>query len=370
MADTIVQKMYKYGQSVWMGHISRALLSNGALAKYSSDGLGGAILDLKKIGEVIQNDSTYDTQIKSLSSHGYDSQSIADALIIADLKECAQIFLPLYTATRGLDGYVGCNLNPHFLDNPESLIHEAQRVLSSVKSPNIILNIPACDKMYRAIRSLISLGHAVNVTHIYSVVQYEKVAHVYIEGVKNFIASGGDSASLRSVASVSLSGIDVFVDAHLQEMIKNAVSEKEKEHLLFLKGQAARANCQTLYAKHFEIFSERDFQKLYDQGARFQRIMWDTEGTDAHRYAREVIAKNTINKMDEDTFVNFLTFDTIPPTLSHEADEAKELFNEFYKARIDIDELCLDLSSGVRQSLDDEYAFLLRTISEKVIKDT
>jgi len=74
-----------------------------------------------------------------------------------------------------------------------------------------------------------------------------QVAEAYLAGLEKYIAGGGDSSHVASVASFFVSRIDSAVDKQLDEKIAKANDPTEKARLSALKGKVAIANAKMAY---------------------------------------------------------------------------------------------------------------------------
>jgi transaldolase len=71
-----------------------------------------------------------------------------------------------------------------------------------------------------AIEQLISEGININVTLLFGIPRYRKVAQAYVAGLETRALNGLPLGSIRSVASFFLSRIDVLVDPLLEKIIQ------------------------------------------------------------------------------------------------------------------------------------------------------
>ncbi len=102
---------------------------------------------------------------------------------------------------------------------------------------------------------MISEGININVTLLFALEMYEKVALAYIAGLKTYVAGGGDPSHVSSVASFFISRIDSMVDAMVKAKLKTSTDPKEQALLKSLPGKVAIANAKLTYRRYKEIFS-------------------------------------------------------------------------------------------------------------------
>ncbi len=160
------------------------------------------------------------------------------------------------------------------------------------------MKVPATKAGIPAIRRLIGEGISVNVTLIFSVDRYGEVMAAYLDGIGDFISTGGDAASVASVASFFVSRMDVEVDRRLGE-----IGSDEAGALI---GTTAIANTRLAYEAFLGAFAGDRWQRLVADGARIQRPLWASTSTknpdfSDTLYVQELIAPHTVNTMPLET---------------------------------------------------------------------
>src|SRR5207249_10055453 len=139
---------------------------------------------------------------------------------------------------------------------------------------NLMVNVPGTKAGLTSIRTLIGEGINVNVTLLFSQQVYAEVADAYISGIEAFARKGGDPHKVSSVASFFVSRIDTLVDDELDKKIAAAADPAEKTRLQALKGKIAIANAKLAYRRYQEIYGGDRWQRLAQQGAQTQRLLW------------------------------------------------------------------------------------------------
>ena len=117
-----------------------------------------------------------------------------------------------------------------------------------------------------AIEQAIDEGINVNVTLLFSVEAYARVAEAFIRGLERR-EEAGESVDVHSVASFFVSRVDTEVDKRLE-----AAGRSE------LQGHAAIANARAAYQRSSEIFQGERFAELREAGAPVQRPLWASTG--------------------------------------------------------------------------------------------
>ncbi len=126
-------------------------------------------------------------------------------LAVEDIQAAANLFLPLYNASQGADGYVSLEVNPYLAHDGPKTFEEAQRLWKRVNRPNLMITIPATVEGLPAVRMAIAEGINVNVTLIFSVDRYRDVMDAYLGGLEDRAAMGKPVHSIASVASFFVS---------------------------------------------------------------------------------------------------------------------------------------------------------------------
>jgi transaldolase/glucose-6-phosphate isomerase len=188
------------------------------------------------------------------------------------------VLRPVYDATDGADGFVSLEVSPYLAMDTEGTIAEARRLWTKCQRDNVMIKVPATAPGIPAIRALIGEGINVNITLLFSQAMYREVVEAYLAGLETLAASGGDISRIASVASFFVSRIDTAIDTLLDGAIATA-DDARKPGLAALKGKVAIANAKLAYADYQRLFSGARWQRLQQQGARPQRLLWASTGT-------------------------------------------------------------------------------------------
>jgi transaldolase len=363
MAKTPVKQLGEVGQSVWLDYISRSLLKSGRLKELIGLGITGMTSNPTIFDKAINSGSDYNNQIQKLQRQGKSTFEIYDDITIKDIQDAADLFRPTYDKTKGLDGYVSLEINPKLAYNTQETIKEGKRLATKVNRPNVMFKVPATDAGYKAISALLAEGINVNVTLIFSLEQYKKTAAAYLEGIKILLQNKGDARSVRSVASVFVSRIDTAVDKLLDQLQGQAEAES-------LKGKAAVANSNLIYRAYTEICSGDEFNGMEKQGASVQRVLWGSTGTKNPaysdiKYMAELIAKDTVNTVPENTLESFLDHGIVQETITADVGEAQGIIDALYKLGIDINAVCAKLLEDGVVAFEQSFDSLLSAIEKK-----
>lgn len=326
-----IQALQTYGQSIWLDFISRSLLTGGELEHLIEEGVTGVTSNpsifQKSIGETHDYDSTINSLMKSQPQ--IDVSTLYEKLAIEDIQKAADILLPVYISTNGTDGYVSLEVSPHLSALTETTINEAKRLWELVNRPNLMIKVPATPEGIPAIEDLIAQGINVNATLIFSVSQYESVAHAYIRGLEK----NPNPRRVASVASFFVSRIDTMIDRALE---KAGTTEA-----LELRGKAAVASARVVYQHFKEIFYNTTFENQKARGGKVQKLVWGSTGTKNPEYSdiiyvEEIIGPDTINTIPMATLNAFLDHGHPRLSLAENTDVAQNLLTNLNKFDIDL----------------------------------
>ncbi len=289
-------ELNSFGQSVWLDYIRRDFVTGGGLRKLiDEDGLAGMTSNPAIFEKAIGGGNEYAAALQALKAKGLGAMDLYETLAIEDIRAAADLFKPVFEATKGLDGFVSLEVSPYLARDTAGTVAEARRLWKDVARPNVMIKVPATAEGLPAIELLTSQDMNVNITLLFSRSVYEQVAQRYIAGLEHRAAEGLDIDRIASVASFFVSRIDSAADPLVPEA---------------LRGKTAIANAVLAYDSYKKIFSGTRWQNLADKGARPQRLLWASTSTKnpAYRdvmYVEELIGVNTVNTLPPATLEAF-----------------------------------------------------------------
>jgi len=367
---TSVAALHDHGQAPWLDFLSRKFVAEGSLkGLVERDGLTGVTSNPSIFEKAIGESDDYDDALRSiLAKHDRDVMSLYETLAIEDIRNAADVLLPVFQRTNGADGFVSLEVSPYLAMDTEGTVAEAKRLWRKVKRDNLMIKVPATGPGLPAIRELTGDGINVNITLLFSQDVYEQVVEEYLGGLEILIAKGGDPKTVASVASFFVSRIDVAVDKQLDEKIK--AGEKK---LASLRGKVAIANAKLAYQRCKRLFAGSRWEKLKKRGAKTQRLLWASTGTKNKEYSDVLyvdglIADDTVNTMPPTTMDAFRDHGKLADSLDTDIDEAKRVMDRLGEAGISIDAVTAKLvEDGVRAFVD-AFDKLLGAVARKRAK--
>jgi transaldolase / glucose-6-phosphate isomerase len=366
-----LKTLQEYGQSVWLDFVSRELLRTGQLTRLiGEDGLRGVTSNPSIFEKAIGHGDDYDELIAAAQQNGdLDPGALFEELAVRDIQEGADALRPVYHQTQGRDGFISLEVSPYLAMKTHETIEEARRLWREVGRENLMVKVPGTRAGLPAIRTLIGEGININVTLLFSQAVYAEVADAYISGLEAFAKKGGDPHKVASVASFFVSRIDTLVDEALDRRIAAVADPAEKARLAELKGKVAIANAKLTYQYYRKLYAEERWQRLAQQGAQTQRLLWASTGTKNKAYSdvlyvEELIGADTVNTMPPPTMDAFRDHGRLRASLEEGAADAKAVMEALPGAGISIDAVTAKLvDDGVRlfaDAADQLYAAVQR----------
>lgn len=279
------------GTSVWLDQIRRSMIEGGELQRLvDEDSLRGETSNPAIFEAAIIGSPDYDAQLEQLAKEGKTGLEVYRAIAVQDVQMAADVMRPVWESSGGVDGYVSLEVAPDLARDTEGTMDEARMYWALVDRPNLMVKIPGTDEGVPAIEQMIYEGRNINVTLLFSVAAYEKVAEAFIRGLERRHAEG-KSLDVHSVASFFVSRVDTEADARLEQLGRTD-----------LAGRAGLANARAAYRRFAEIFAGERWDALAAAGAAAQRPLWASTGVKNPLYSDTMyvdglVGPNTVNTM-------------------------------------------------------------------------
>jgi transaldolase len=368
-ASNPLLRLAQFGQSIWLDYIRRQMLTSGELKSLiDNDGLKGMTSNPAIFEKAIAKSQDYDETIRKLVGQNKSVLEIYHDLTVEDVQMAADIFRPLYDQTDGGDGYVSLEVNPHLARDTANTIAEARQLWADVNRPNIMIKVPGTPEGLPAITTLIGEGINVNVTLLFGLPRYEKVAEAYIAGLEERHAKGHSLVRVASVASFFLSRIDVLLDPVLEKMAGSgspqAAAAKE------LIGEVAIASAKEAYVIYKRVFGTERFKALTIKGARTQRLLWASTSTKNPaypdvKYVEPLIGLDTVNTLPPETLEAYRDHGNPASRLEEGVDHATAVLQRLPELHIDINQVTQQLEDEGIEKFNKPYDSLIKTLEAK-----
>ncbi|MFK0248851.1 transaldolase [Amycolatopsis azurea] len=367
MSNDKLAQLSEAGVSIWLDDLSRERLNTGNLADLIRDKhVVGVTTNPTIFANAMSKGEAYDEQTKELAARGADVEATIRELTTTDVRNAADLFRDVYTATNGVDGRVSIEVDPRLAKDTDKTVAEAQDLWKTVDRPNVLIKIPATEEGLPAITKTLAEGISVNVTLIFSVERYKAVIEAYFAGLEQAKANGHDLKGIHSVASFFVSRVDTEIDKRL-----GAIGTDEAKAL---RGEAAIANARLAYAAFEELFASDRWKKLAEAGANAQRPLWastgvkDPEYSDT-RYVDQLVVKDTVNTMPEKTLDAAADHaDVTGDTVTGKGADAQAVFDKLSAVGIDITDVFLTLENEGVEKFEKSWVELLETVTGQLEK--
>ncbi|SFK64304.1 bifunctional transaldolase/phosoglucose isomerase [Methylocapsa palsarum] len=363
---TRLKQLETCGQSPWLDDLGRSLVESGDLRTLiERDGLKGLTSNPSIFEKTIGETDDYAEALEQFQTQADHSISgIYEQLAIADIRSAADVLLPVYEKTKGRDGYVSLECSPYLANDAKATLAEARRLWTKVSRPNLMVKVPATPVGLEVIRQLIGSGLNINVTLLFSISIYERVAEAYIAGLEDLARAGGDVSKIGSVASIFVSRIDTLIDKRLDKLDDTTVAEG-------LRGKVAIANAKLAYARYKSLFSSARWQDLAGSGARTQRLLWASTSTKSPAfrdtmYVDALIGRDTVNTMPPATLEAFRAHGNVmPDAIEQDVASARATLAELGRYGVSLEEVCEELLREGVQGFSDAFDKLFGAIARR-----
>jgi transaldolase len=354
--------LLELGQSIWLDYLRRGMLRSGELAVLIAAGLRGMTSNPTIFEQAIGGSPDYDDTLERVAGSGCSDAEIFETIAVEDVGAAADLFRPVYDRSNGADGFVSIEVSPGLARDTRGTIAEAQRLWQAVNRPNVMIKIPGTQEGWPAIERCLTDGININITLLFSVDHYRKVAEAYLSALEARVSKGESIDRIASVASFFVSRVDTEVDARLARIGKPEAQE--------LAGTIGIANARLAYAVFEEIRASDRWWRLAAKGAKVQRPLWASTGTKNPAYSdvlylNELIGRDTINTVPPDTLRKFDDHGTVAPTLAGHEDAARKRMKQLARLGVDFDDVTRVLEEQGIEKFATSYAALLGTIAKK-----
>lgn len=364
--DARIAALLEQGQSVWQDDISRDMIQSGEIQKIIDTGIRGLTSNPTIFEKAIASGTAYDDDVAALSAQGLGARQIFDILAVKDIQDTCDLFRPVYDASEGRDGFVSIEVSPGAARDADLTREEARRLWSLVDRPNLMVKIPGTMEGEKVIQEMLTEGININVTLLFSIASYDRVANAYIAALEARMAAGQPVDRLASVASFFISRGDAMIDAQLDAKI----AETGDEGLAALKGKAAIANAKLAYQSFEHLFRGERFAPLAAAGAAVQRPLWASTSVKnpTYRdvlYVEELIGPDTVNTMPRPTIQAFIDHGEANRTIDQNVEEARATMDALAAAGIEIDAVTEKLENDGIASFVKSFDALIGGVESK-----
>ncbi len=356
-------RLHELGQSLWLDNITRKMLGDGTLKGYIDElSVTGLTSNPTIFDKAISGGDSYDEQIAEVSAAAEAGEGVganADErvffeLAVADLRDATELFAGVHERTAGVDGFCSLEVSPLLADDAAATLEQAKALHAKAGRENLFIKIPGTTAGLTAIEESIFAGIPINVTLLFDDAQYIAAAEAYMKGIERRIEAGLDP-DVASVASIFMSRWDVAVAKEVPAELVNRLG-------IAVGGRA--------YRGYRELIDSARMQRLMNEGARPQRLLWASTGTkdpDASdtMYIEAFASPLTVNTMPEPTLLAFADHGEVGDLIPADGGNAEQVLKEFEGAGIDVAALAARLQVEGKESFNQSWEELLKSISSQ-----
>jgi transaldolase len=349
------QHLHELGQSLWLDNITRDLLTKGTLKSYVAElSVTGLTSNPTIFDHAIKNSSAYDAAIRKKLKEGNSGERLFFELALEDLTQAADLFRPIWDKTNGVDGWVSLEVSPVLAHDTASTLAAAKELHGRAGRPNLFIKIPGTKEGLPAIEEAIFAGVPINVTLLFSREHYVAAAEAFLRGIERRIETGL-KPDVGSVGSVFISRWDAAVLSKVPEGLRDRLGI---------------AIAQRTYKAYRQLLDTPRWERIYNAGARPQRLLWASTGTKDPKasdvlYIKALAAPFTVTTIPEGTLKALGDHGEIGRILPTDGGDCEAVLAEFAKAGIKIDALAAQLQDEGAKSFVKSWNELMGVIASK-----
>ena len=347
--------LHRLGQSLWLDYITRDLLRSGTLKRWIDEfSITGLTSNPTIFEQAISKGSAYDTTIRDLARRGKSGEELFLELELEDLTQAADLFRPIHDRSAGVDGWVSLEVSPLLADDAAGSIAAARDLYSRAGRRNLMIKIPGTRAGLIAIEEAIFAGIPVNVTLLFSREQYFAAAEAFLRGIERRMEAGLNP-SVASVASIFVSRWDRAVEGKVPDE---------------LRLQLGIAMAQRTYKAYRSLLHSPRWQRIYNAGARPQRLLWASTGSKDPAasdvmYSKALTSQFTVITMPDTTLKAVADHGEITSLMRADGGRCEEKLAEFTAAGVDLHRLAVELQEEGTRSFVKSWNQLMALIASK-----
>lgn len=133
-------------------------------------------------------------------------KELYEILATQDIKASAYKLLTNYA--NGDDGFISIEIDPKLFDDSVMSLKEGKKLFNSIKMPNVMIKLPACERSYIAMSELVKKGINVNATLVFSQEQVKSCLNAFFKGLKGYKKRYPNAPEPECVISIFVSRFD------------------------------------------------------------------------------------------------------------------------------------------------------------------
>lgn len=137
--------------------------------------------------------------------HAHPEMSLSEltwAVYKEVVRRGAEMYLPIFEASRGRFGWISGQLDPRLFTETERMVHDAEEL--HALSPNVMIKVPASMQGIEVVKILTSKGIATNTTVCFTLPQILASANAAMEGIRLAEQNKVDLSRWRAVITMMI----------------------------------------------------------------------------------------------------------------------------------------------------------------------
>jgi transaldolase len=241
-AMTPLQSIVASGTKLWLDSVDP-----DEIARNRTNGATGATSNPIIIAGLLKT-GRFDADIAAFVKAGLDDESIAWAMTDKLVAQAQKVFEPVWSDTKGNDGWVSFELDPLLEDN-DCTLTAAERSKQYIELGkkwaaghcNRMIKVPATPGGLGALEELVAAGVAINCTLIFSERQYDLAKDACWRGAQR----RSDKQNVKTVYSIFVSRLDVWTLKAVPSLA------------YFAQGMVGIVNAKRLWARNQDFWKDK-----------------------------------------------------------------------------------------------------------------
>ncbi len=118
-----IAELKKIGQSLWYDNIQRDQIKDGTIQNLIDSGkISGITSNPSIFKKAILSSALYRVPLRTMAWAGWSAVDIYEQLAVEDIRNAADLLLPVFTRTQGGDGYVSLEVDPELANDTKTTI--------------------------------------------------------------------------------------------------------------------------------------------------------------------------------------------------------------------------------------------------------
>jgi transaldolase len=144
------------------------------------------------------------------------------------VKRGAEMYMPIFNATRGRFGWISGQLDPRLFTETERMVHDAEEL--HALSPNVMIKVPASMQGIEVVKILTSKGIGTNTTVCFTLPQILASANAAMEGIRLAEQNKVDLSRWRAVITMMIGRLTEHEVLDVQAARKNIQLSWQDKH--------------------------------------------------------------------------------------------------------------------------------------------